>query len=59
VGQLLESGYLLSFSDGMCNIRDKMGILLLPAKMMNRSFNIDWKKACLSVNTCVYTDSVL
>jgi len=59
VGQLLESGYSLSFSDGMCNIRDKMGILLLPAKMMNRSFNIDWKEACLSVNTCVYTDYVL
>jgi hypothetical protein len=59
VGQLLESGYSLSFNDGMCNIRDKMGILLLSTKMMNISFNIDWKEACLSVNTCVYTDSVL
>jgi len=36
-----------------------MGILLLSTKMMNRSFNIDWKEACLSVNTCVYTDYVL
>jgi hypothetical protein len=59
VGQLLESGYSLSFNVGMCNIRDKMGMLLLSAKMMNRSFNIDWKEACLSVNTCVYTDSIL
>jgi len=59
VRQLLESGYSLSFNDGICNIRDKIGILLLPVKMMNRSFNIDWKEACLSVNTCVYTDSIL
>jgi hypothetical protein len=59
VGQLLESGYSLSFNDGMCNIKDNMGILLLSAKMMNRSFNIEWKEACLSVNTCVYIDYVL
>ena len=59
VGQLLESGYSLSFNDGMCNIRDKMGILLLSAKMMNRSFNIDWKEACLSVNTCVIKEVLI
>ena len=59
VGQLLESGYSLSFNDGMCNIKDKMRILLLFTKMMNRSFNIDWKEACLSVNTYVYTDYIL
>ena len=59
VGQWLESGYSLSFNDGMCNARNKMGILLLSTKMMNRSFNIDWEEACLSVNTCIYTDFVL
>jgi hypothetical protein len=36
-----------------------MGILLLPAKMMNRSFNIDWKEACLSVNTCVIKEVLI
>jgi hypothetical protein len=53
VGQLLESDYSLSFNDGMCDIRDKKGILLLSAKMVNRSFNVNWKEVCLSVNTCV------
>ena len=59
VRQLLEFGYSLYFNDEMCNIRDKIGILLLSVKMMNRSFNIDLKEACLSVNTCVYTNSIL
>ena len=59
VRQLLEFGYSLYFNDEMCNIRDKIRILLLYVKMMNRSFNIDLKKACLSVNACVYTDFIL
>jgi hypothetical protein len=47
VGQLMESGYSLLFDDGVCNIKDKNGVLLLSTKMLNRSFNVDWKKNML------------
>jgi hypothetical protein len=51
VGQLIESGYSIIFNDRVCDIKDKNGVLLLSAKMMNRSFNVDWREACLSANT--------
>ena len=59
VGQLMESGYSLLFDDGMCNIKDKNGVLLLSTKILNRSFNIDWKKTCWYVNTCNVDESIL
>ena len=43
VGQLIESGYSIVFNDGVCDIKDKNRVLLLSAKMMNRSFNVNWK----------------
>jgi hypothetical protein len=59
VGQLIESGYSIFFNDGVYDIKDKKGVLLLSAKMMNRSFNVDLKKVCLSANTCEDNESVL
>jgi len=59
VGQLIESGYSIFFNDGVCDIKDKNGVLLLFAKMMNRSFNVDWREVCLSANTCENNESVL
>jgi hypothetical protein len=59
VGQLIESGYSIIFNDGVCDIKDKNGVLLLSAKMMNRSFNVDWREACLSANTYENNESVL
>jgi hypothetical protein len=59
VGQLIESGYSIFFNDGVCDIKDKNGVLLLSAKMMNRSFNVDWREVCLSANTCENNESVL
>jgi len=59
VGQLIESGYSIFFNDGVCDIKDKNGVLLLSAKMMNKSFNVDWREVCLSANTCENNESVL
>jgi hypothetical protein len=44
VGQLIESGYSILFNDGVCDIKDKNRVLLLSAKMMNRSFNMIGEK---------------
>jgi hypothetical protein len=59
VGQLIESGYSIVFNDGVCDIKDKNGVLLLSTKMMNRSFNVNWKEVCLSANTYENNESVL
>ena len=59
VGQLLESGYSLSFKRGLCKIKDSQGTLLLSVKMMNRSFNLDWNDSYMSVNMCVNAESSL
>ena len=59
VGQLIESGYSIVFNDGVCDIKDKNGVLLLSAKMMNRSFNVNWNEVCLSANTYESKESVL
>jgi len=59
VGQLLESGYSIFFNNGVCDIKDKNGVLLFSAKMMNRSFNVDWREVCLSVNTYENNETVL
>jgi hypothetical protein len=47
------------FNDGVCDIKDKKGVLLLSTKIMNRSFNVDWKEVCLSANTCEDNKSIL
>jgi hypothetical protein len=59
VGQLIEFGYLIFFNDGVCDIKDKNEVLLLSAKMMNKSFNVDWREICLSANTYENNESVL
>ena len=59
VGQLIEFGYSIFFNDGVCDIKNKNGVLLLFAKMMNKSFNVDWREVCLSANTYENTESVL
>jgi hypothetical protein len=59
VGQLIESGYSIFFNDGVCDIKDKNGVLLLSAKMMNRSFNVNWNEVCLSANTYENNESEL
>jgi hypothetical protein len=59
VGQLIESGYSIFFNDGVCDIKDKNRVLLLSAKMMNRSFNVNWNEVCLSANTYENDESVL
>ena len=56
MGQLIESSYSMFFND---DIKDKKGVLLLSTKMMNRSFNVDWKEVCLSANTCEDNESIL
>ena len=55
----MESEYSLLFNDRVCNIKDKNGVLLFPKKMLNRSFNVDWKKTCWDVNTCKVDESIL
>ena len=61
VGQLIESGYSIFFNDGVYDIKDKKGVLLLSAKMMNRSFNVDLKKVCFflekTITNCVLNSS--
>jgi hypothetical protein len=59
VGQLIESGFSIFFNDGVCDIKDKNGVLLLSAKMMNRSFNVNWNEVCLSANTYENNEFVL
>ena len=59
VGQLIGSGYSIVFNDGVCDIKDRNGVLLLSVKMMNRSFNVNWNEVCLSANTYECKESVL
>jgi hypothetical protein len=59
VGQLIESGYSIFFNDGVCDIKDKKGVLFLSAKMMNQSFNFNWNEVCLSANTFENNESLL
>jgi hypothetical protein len=59
VRQLIEYGSSIFFNDGVCDIKNKNGVLLLSAKMMNRSFTVDWREVCLSANTYENNDSVL
>ena len=59
VGQLIESGYSLNFHNGVCDIKDKNGLLLLTIQMLDRSFNVDWKEACLCANVAIENESVL
>jgi len=40
-------------------MKDKKGVLLLSAKMMNISFNVGLKEVCLSANTSEDNESVL
>jgi len=56
---LIESDYSIFFNDGVCDIKDKNRVLLLSAKMMNRSFNVNWNEVCLSANTYENDESVL
>ena len=50
VGQLLEVGYSLFFDNGMCTIKDDLGIPLFTTKMNNRCFSIDEKQTHISMN---------
>ena len=59
VEQLLEDDYSLSFNKGICKIRDCQGTLLLSAKIMNRSFNLDWKEAFMSMSINVSINYIL
>ncbi|OMO51785.1 Integrase, catalytic core [Corchorus capsularis] len=44
VGQLLERGYKVVFSDNACTISDSTGVELMNVKMRNRSFSLKWKE---------------
>ena len=58
VGQLIESGFSIFFNR-VYNIKDKNRVLMHSAKMMNISFNVDWKEVCFSANTYENNESVL
>ena len=47
------------FKDEISDIRYNKGVLLLSAKMMNKSFNVEWKKTCWDANTCRVDEYVL
>jgi len=59
VRQPIQFSYSLFLNDGVCDIKDNKGVLLLTIKIMNKSFNVDWKEIYLCANTIVENDYVL